>query len=324
MSDLNFINEMKNKAIAGECLSKNEALNLAKTSDLDALLNTANEIRQICCGDEFNFCSIINARSGKCSEDCKYCAQSAHFKTGCETYSLLDMAPVLQMAQKNEKAKVHRFSLVASGRGISENDKDMPKIEQIYRALREQTNLHLCASFGLASVQALQKLKDSGVKTYHHNLETSRRFYPRICTTHTYDDRVQTIKNCHAVGLDVCSGGIFGLGESVEDRIDMAFELRELGVSSVPINILMPISGTPLQNCAPLSEEEILRSIAVYRFILPRVYLRFAGGRIKLGKSIEKALNSGVNSAITGDFLTTTGDSISGDMALVSALGFRI
>lgn len=324
MSDLNFINDMKNKAIIGECLSKNEALNLAKISDLDALLSAANEIRQICCGDEFNFCSIINARSGKCSEDCKYCAQSAHFKTGCETYSLLDATPVLQMAQQNEKAKVHRFSLVASGRGISENDKDMPKIEQIYRALRELTNLHLCASFGLASVQALQKLKDSGVKTYHHNLETSRRFYPRICTTHTYDDRVQTIKNCHTIGLDVCSGGIFGLGESVEDRIDMAFELRELGVSSVPINILMPISGTPLENNAPLSEEEILRSIAVYRFILPRVYLRFAGGRVKLGKSIEKALNSGVNSAITGDFLTTTGDSIKGDMKLVTSLGFKI
>ena len=324
MSDLRYINELKNKVLKGENLDKNEALNLANSSDLNALLNSANEIREICCGDEFNFCSIINARCGKCSEDCKYCAQSAHFKTGCQTHALLDIAPILKMAKENESEKVHRFSLVASGRGLKENDKDMTKIEQIYQILREKTNLHLCASFGIATKEALQKLKDSGAKTYQHNLETSRRFYPRICTTHSYDDRVQTIKNCHAVGLDVCSGGIFGLGESVEDRIDMAFELRELGVSSVPINILMPISGTPLENSAPLSEEEILRSIAVYRFILPRVYLRFAGGRVKLGKCIEKALNSGVNSAITGDFLTTTGDSIKGDMKLVASLGFKI
>ena len=324
MSDLVYISQIKEKVLSGEKITKDEALNLVKTNELNALLNSANEIRKAFCGDKFNLCSIINARSGKCSENCKYCAQSAHFKTGCETYALLGINPILEMAQENQSEKVHRFSLVASGRELKENDKDMAKIEQIYQILRENTNLHLCASFGIASKKALQKLKDSGVKTYHHNLETSRAFYPQICTTHTYDNRVQTIKNCNEIGLDVCSGGIFGLGESVEDRIDMAFELRELGVSSVPINILTPIKGTPLENSAPLSEEEILRCIAVYRFILPSVYLRFAGGRNKLGKSVAKALSSGVNSAITGNFLTTTGDTIKSDIELVKSLDFEI
>lgn len=319
-----LLNLLKNRVLNGEEISKFDALNLAKDTNLDELLDAANDIREKFCGNYFNLCTIINVKSGRCSENCTYCAQSAHYKTGCEVYPLKDTSEILQTAKNNESQEAHRFSLVASGKGLKSHKKDMDKIEEIYRALDEKTSLHLCASFGIADKEELIKLKNSGVKTYHHNLETSRRFYPNICTTHTYDDRINTIKAAFEAGLDVCSGGIFGLGESIEDRIDMAFDLKELGVTSVPINILTPIPGTPLQNQIPLKEEEILKTIAIYRFILPKVFLRFAGGRINLGKSVKKALAAGINAALTGDFLTTTGDSIESDKNMIKNCGFTI
>ncbi|MCI6988757.1 MAG: biotin synthase BioB, partial [Campylobacter sp.] len=288
------------------------------------LLNSANEIRQKICGDKFNLCSIINVKSGKCAEDCKYCAQSAHYQSGCESYSMLNADEVLKMALENESSGVHRFSLVSSGKGLKFESKDMQKSCEIYDELKRKTKLHLCASFGISSKSTLLALKKSGVKTYHHNLETSRRFFPQICTTHSYDDRINTIKDAISVGLDVCSGGIFGLGEDLGDRIDMAFDLRALGVTSVPINILTPIKGTPLENMSSLSEAEILRSIAIYRFILPNAYLRFAGGRNNLKSSVKTAMHSGINSALTGNFLTTTGDTISSDKNMIKECGFNL
>ncbi|PSM52052.1 biotin synthetase [Campylobacter blaseri] len=320
----NLINLAKNKVLNGEKIDKIEALKIVNSINLDNLLNAANEIREAFCGDEFNLCTIINVKSGKCSQDCKFCAQSAHYKTGCEVYPFKDISEILETAKYNEKQEAHRFSLVASGKDLNSHKKDIDKIREIYENLQDKTSLHLCASFGMADKKDLLKLKESGVRTYHHNLESSRRFYPKICTTHTYDDRINTIKAAFEAGLDVCSGGIFGLGESIEDRIDMAIELRELGVSSVPINILTPIKGTPFQNNPLLDNEEILRSIAIYRFILPNVFLRFAGGRKNLGKSVKKALKSGINAALTGDFLTTTGDSIESDKSMIKDCGFHI
>lgn len=318
------IKSIKNTVLNGGKISKDEALKLAEFSDLEELLNSANEIRQKFCGDKFNLCSIINVKSGKCAEDCKYCAQSAHYKSGCESYAMLEVDEVLKMALENESSGVHRFSLVSSGKGLKFKSKDMQKACEIYSELGKQTKLHLCASFGISSKDTLLELKKSGVQTYHHNLETSRRFFPQICTTHSYDDRINTIKDAISVGLDVCSGGIFGLGEDIEDRIDMAFDLRTLGVTSVPINILTPIKGTPLENISPLSEAEILRSIAIYRFILPRAYLRFAGGRNNLKSSVKTAMHSGINSALTGNFLTTTGDTISSDKKMIKECGFDL
>lgn len=322
--DKAYVCALKNRVIGGCEIAKQQALELVRCEDLGALFAAADEIRREFCGDKFNLCTIINVKSGCCSEDCKYCAQSAHFNTGCETYGILSERQVLSAALANEAEQTHRFSLVASGRGISQKSSDLGAYCEIYERLRSKTRLHLCASLGIASKPALALLKASGVQTYHHNLETSRKFYPQICTTHSYDDRIQTIENCRAVGLDVCSGGIFGLGEGMEDRIDMALQLRELGVSSVPINILTPIKGTPLQNAAPLAHDEILKSIAIYRFILPRAYLRFAGGRRNLGEHVRAALGCGINSALTGNFLTTTGDSIASDKALVAQCGFDL
>lgn len=310
--------QIKQKIINGYKISKEEALDLAKNADLDELLEAANEIRKHFCGDKFNLCSIINVKSGNCSEDCAYCAQSAHFKTPSPKYKLLDSDTILKSTKSHEEKGVHRFSLVASGRGIKNSD----KFEEIYKLLSEKTDIHLCGSLGLASKETLEKLKNSGLKTYHHNLETSRNFYPKICTTHTYDDRINTIKNAKEAGLDVCSGTIFGMGESMEDRIDLAFELRNLEVKSVPLNFLTPIKGTPLENEPPLEKEEILRTIAIYRFILPDAFLRYAGGRNNLGEFVEKGLKGGINAALTGDFLTTKGDMIQNDIEMVKRLGF--
>ncbi|WP_044469598.1 biotin synthase BioB [Mannheimia massilioguelmaensis] len=318
------IEAVKNRIIQGEELNKQDALELALHAPLQALCHAANEIREQLCGKKFNLCSIINVKSGRCPENCSYCAQSARFETDCETYDVLSQEAVLQFAQSHEAEDTHRFSLVASGRGIKENSRDLNKYCAIYEALEDKTSLHLCASLGLADVPALKQLKASGVQTYHHNLESSRRFYAKICTTHTYEDRVQTCKNALAVGMDICSGGIFGLGENMEDRIDMALELRSLGVTSVPINILTPIKGTPLENAPPLTTEEILRSIAIYRFLLPKAYLRFAGGRNNLGSEVKTALKSGINSALTGNFLTTQGDTIDSDKKMIKSLGFDL
>lgn len=319
----NFLFDMKNRVLNGEKITKDEALKLFEC-EFSELLSCANEIRKHFCKDEFDLCTIINAKSGKCSEDCKYCAQSAHFNTGCKTYEMIDKEEALKISLDNQKKGAHRISLVSSGRGLKENSKDMPKVEEIYKYLSQNCKLSLCASFGIASKEALVKLKNCGVKTYHHNLETSRNYFSKICTTHSYEERIQTIKFAKEAGLEICSGGIFGMGESVQDRIDMALDLRELGVKSVPINILTPIPGTPFENLAPVDEKEILKCIAIFRFILPDVFLRFAGGRKALKNHIKDALNGGVNSALTGDFLTTAGDSIKDDIDLITQNGFNV
>lgn len=321
---MSFISNLANSIINGCEISKEDAINLAKTDDLDELLKNADLIRKHFCGDEFNLCSIINAKSGRCSENCKYCAQSTHFKTSSPVYPLLDDEVIYKEAFKFENKGVHRFSLVMSGKGVKDNGSELPKLEEIYKFLSQNSKIHLCGSFGIVSYETLLKLKNAGLKTYHHNLETSRRFYPQICSTHTYDDRINTIKNAKLAGLDVCSGGIFGMGENLIDRIDMAFDLKELKISSVPLNILSPIKGTPLEKLPPLPKDEILKSIAIFRFILPKAYLRYAGGRNNLGEFVETGLKGGINSALTGDFLTTKGDGVESDKKMVLRNGFKM
>lgn len=324
-----FIKRLKDRILKREKINYEEAINLSRISiedkdTLERLCEAANEIREKFCGNNFDLCTITNAKSGKCSEDCKYCAQSAHFTTGAEVYPLISKEKALEEAKKVEVEGAHRYSLVTSGRGLKGDSIECDKLEEIYRYLKDNTELSLCASHGISDEKALKSLFDSGVKTYHHNLESSREFYKNICSTHTYEERVETIKLAQKVGLQVCSGGIWGLGETEEDRIKMAFELQELGVFSVPINILMPIPGTPLENNKALDPKEILKMIAIYRFILPEAYLRYAGGRIKLGDLQEKGIKSGINSALTGNFLTTTGTTIESDKAMVRRNGYEI
>ena len=312
-----FISYLKDKIINEKYeITREEAIFLSRIPNndmetLNLLFDAADQIRE-------KFC-------GKCSENCKYCAQSSHFKTGAEVYGLVSKELALCEAQKNEVEGAHRFSLVTSGRGLRGNEKELDKLVEIYKYIGENTDkLELCASHGICTKEALQKLVDAGVLTYHHNLESSRRFYPNVCTSHTYDDRINTIKNAKAVGLDVCSGGIFGLGETIEDRIDMALDLRELEICSVPINVLTPIPGTPFENNEAVEPLEILKTISIYRFIMPETYLRYGGGRIKLGDYVKTGLRCGINSALTGNFLTTTGTTIEKDKNMVTELGYKI
>lgn len=323
-----FIHQLKDRVLEGYLVTREDtakllSISIEKEEELKELLKAANEIRKKFCGNFFNLCTILNAKSGRCSENCRYCAQSAHFKTNADVYPLVSKEVALEAAKEVEVEGAHRFSLVTSGRGLQEKEEELDRLQEIYRYLKENTDLDLCASHGICSKEALQKLKDAGVKTYHHNLESSRRFYPTICTSHTFDDRVNTVKYAHEVGLQVCSGGIFGLGETEEDRIDMAFDLRELGVHSVPINILTPIPGTPLENNKEIDPKELLKDIAIYRFILPKVSIRYAGGRVKLGEYAKLGLEGGVNSALTGNFLTTTGNTIESDKKMIKELGYE-
>lgn len=325
----NFIKKLKNKILAGGKIEFQEAkelieIKLDDAESLNELFFSADEIREKFCGNRFDLCTIINAKSGKCSEDCKYCAQSSYFKTNASVYPLVNSEIALEEAKKVEREGANRFSLVTSGKGILSDSKEMEKLENIYKILKERTTLSLCASHGICDKEVLVKLKEAGVTTYHHNLEACKDFYPNICSTHTYEDRIKTVLNAKEVGLRVCSGGILGLGETSIDRIKLAFELRELDVDSVPINILTPIAGTPLENAKEIEPLELIKTMSVFRFILPNKALRYAGGRIKLGKYQSLGIRAGINSALTGNFLTTTGNTIESDKKMIEGVGYEI
>ena len=312
---------LKDKVLNGAYINKDEAVSLINT-DLNELRKYAEEIRQKFCGNSFSLCTIINGKSGRCSEDCKYCAQSIHFKTNVEEYDILDEKIIIDSAKSNYEKGVHKFSIVTSGKRLTQEQ--VEKLCEIYKNLHKECSIELCASHGLLSYNDLKKIKESGVIRYHNNLETSRNYFKKICTTHTYDEKIETIKNAKKAGLEVCSGGIIGLGESMEDRIDMALTLREISVNSIPVNVLNPIKGTPLENAEPLSYEEVMRTLAIFRFILPKAEIRLAGGRALLRDKGLNALKSGVNAAISGDMLTTSGIKTSEDIAMLKELGFEV
>ena len=318
---MEWIENLYNQVLEGYPISKEEAYQLNKY-DVDILRKYAKNIQEELCGNTFDLCAIVNGKSGACSEDCKYCAQSAHYATEIQTYPLLDAEAFIQDASNNQQEGVLRYSIVTSGKRLSK--KEVKDIAEIYRQIGEKCELKLCASHGLLDEEDFIKLRQAGVVRYHNNLETSRRYFPSICTTHTYEDKVKTIKAAQKVGLEVCSGGLFGMGENMEDRIDMAFELRELGVNSIPINVLVPIPGTPMAHILPISEEEILKSIAIYRFIHPKAFIRLAGGRMKLTDNGKLAFEGGANATITGNLLTTCGNTIQEDLRMLSALGFEV
>ena len=313
--------KFKNYLVAGGIINKEEAEALY-SSPLEELRRTANELRLHFCGNSFDLCTIINGKSGSCSEDCKYCAQSAHYCTNLEEYPLLDSDTVLKQAVYNEKSGVLRFSIVTSGRNL--DDPEIEVISDIYSSLSKNCTMSLCASHGLLTFKQLKKLKEAGVSRYHCNLETSRRYFNEICTTHSYEDKLRTIKEAMKAGLEVCSGGIMGIGENIGDRIDMALELRSLGIRSIPINLLNPIKGTPLENLTPITADQAVRITATYRFILPYAAIRMAGGRSLLKDNGRSLLLSGVNAAITGDMLTTCGTGISEDIVMLKDLGFEV
>lgn len=295
--------ELADEVINGRRFNKDEDLSFFKTCGLYELCKGADVIRRHFNGDRVDLCSIINGRSGRCPEDCKYCAQSVHHNTDCEIYDFLPQETIMEACRLNEREGVDRFSIVTAGRALT--GEEFTKAINAYKAMSSEYNIGLCASMGFLSAKQLRELKEAGVSTYHHNIETSRRHFPNICTTHTYDQKLATLKLVKEAGLYACSGGIIGMGEDFDDRIDMALDLHEAGVDSIPINALMPIPGTPLENRELLSEDEILRTIAIFKYINPEAVIRLAAGRALLSCDGEKALMSGASASITGNMLTT-------------------
>ena len=313
------LKKLADDIINGKRLKREDDLSFFINCDLDALLEGADKIREYFCGDKVDLCTIINGRSGRCGEDCKYCAQSAHNHTNCEVYDFLPKEKILAEALANEKEGVDRFAIVTAGRSLS--GEDFEKAIDAYETMHRECKLDLCASLGFLTKEQFHRLHEAGVTSYHDNIETSRRNFPNICTTHTYDEKIATIKKAQEEGISVCTGGIIGMGETWEDRLDMAVSLAELGIMSIPINTLMPIPGTPLENLKQLSEEDILRTIAFFRYINPEANVRLAAGRALVTNDGEAAFSGGASATITGNMLTTSGSTIESDKKLLRGLG---
>jgi biotin synthase len=317
-----MMNKLIDEILNGHRIKREDNLDFLLDIDLETLCNGADKVREYFCGNKVDLCTIINGRSGKCSEDCKFCAQSGHHNTGIIEYSFLNADTILEDCKKNEAEGVHRYSIVTAGRDIEGEDLEMALAA--YKKMNEECNIDLCASHGLLTEEVYRALKAAGVKRYHENIETSRRNFPNICSTHTYEDKIQCIRLAQEVGLEVCSGGIIGMGETWEDRIDMAISLSELGIQSIPINVLMPIKGTPLDKITPITEADTMRTIAIFRLINPEADIRLAAGRATMNNSGEKAFHAGANATITGNMLTTSGNVIKQDIEMLTKLGFDL
>ncbi|NWF52364.1 MAG: biotin synthase BioB [Nitrospirae bacterium] len=318
-----MIRTLEEKVLIGYHISKEEALTIAKISgaELFELLASANKIREHFKGNTVGLCSIVNAKSGGCSEDCSFCAQSFKSNAKIEVYPLLSKEKIIRKAIDAKNSGAVRFSIVTSGKRIPEID--LIKIQEIIADIKD-IGLIPCASLGMLGKSELLMLKKAGLDRYHHNLETSEPFFSQICSTHTFADKLRTIKAVKSSGLSLCSGGIFGLGETWQDRIDMAFQLRELDVDSVSINFLIPIKGTPLGNNEPLHPFEALKIISLYRYILPQKEIRICGGRMQiLGEFNSMVFLAGTDSLLIGNYLTTSGRNYEDDFRLIKTYGLN-
>ncbi len=311
--------ELKERILAGGQIDRDEALWLYE-QPIEELAAAANEIREHFCGNGFDLCTIINGKSGRCSENCRFCAQSAHNHCDVEEYPLLSAEEIVAGAKVNDSQGVLRYSIVTSGKRLTEAEVDA--MCEAIRRIRQETDIAVCISFGLLNEDQYRKLREAGASRVHNNLETSERNFTNICTTHTFAEKVAAIRAAQAAGLAVCSGGIMGLGETVEDRIDMVLTLRELGVKSVPVNMLNAIPGTPMEKNERLTAEDMHRIVAIYRFIIPDASIRLAGGRGLMEDKGRGCFISGANAAISGDMLTTAGITVATDMALLNELGY--
>jgi len=318
------LKSLTDKVIAGARLSEGEAMGLASLEGpgVFELFFHANTIRQAFRGDRVDLCSITNAKSGACPEDCSYCAQSSRAKTGLKPYPLLEKGLVLQRAKEALASGARRFCIATSGK--RPEAKELKAIASMITGIR-LLGLLPCATLGLLGKEELCALKDAGLERYHHNLETSRRFFPEICSSHSYDEKLRTIGAAKASGLSLCSGGLFGMGEDWQDRIDMAMTLRETGADSIPINFLIPIKGTRLEGLDPMGPLEALKIVSLYRFLLPDKEIRLCGGRAQtLGEMNALVFIAGADGLLIGNYLTKTGRHPEDDLRLIREFGLRV
>jgi biotin synthase len=320
-----LIAAVEERILSGETIHRREAEILLDTPDeyLTHLTAAADRIRIHFKGSRFDGCSLINARSGKCGEDCSFCAQSAHHHGECETYGLRSEEEILAAARAAREFGAARFCTVTSGGALS--SQDFEALVASLERVRAEVDIALDASLGFLDEERTTRLVQAGVTRYNHNLETSREHYPKICTTHAFDQRVETVRRVMGKGLSACCGGIIGLGETPRQRLDLAFNLAELGVDCVPVNILNARPGTPLQDAVPPEPLEIIRTIALFRLILPHATVKIAGGRERnLGDFQAMALRSGANGMIIGGYLTTSGRAVEDDLRMIRQAGFDL
>lgn len=319
------IGELGQRVLSGGAINRDEALwliNLEASSDILDLLSWANRIRERFKGNKIHLCSIVNAKAGACSENCSFCAQSAFYQTGSPKYGFIDPEPVEEAADEANRNGVTAVGLVAAWKGLNEG----PVLDEVCDRIRELKaggKTRPDASLGIIKSQKVaDRLKEAGLSCYGHNLESSRRFFPKTCTTHTYEDRLQTIGYLKKAGISICSGGIIGMGETREDRCDLAFSLKEIGASVCPINILNPVKGTPFEKNPPLPVMEILKTIACFRFVLPRQEIMIAGGRtVNLRDAQSMIFMAGASALMVGNYLTTLNQPVEKDLQMLKDLG---
>lgn len=326
-----WLQDLSQRIIDGDRLTREEALQLTAIEGEENILKlceAADRVRQACCGNVVDLCSIINVKSGNCSENCGFCSQSSHHPgEDSPIYGLKSREEILEQAKAAAAAGAKRFCLVSQGRGPkyhSPKDKEFEEILATVREIITETAIKPCCALGEVTSEQAQQLKDAGVTRYNHNLEASAKFYDKIVSTHSWQDRVDTVKNLKAAGIQACTGGILGMGESWEDRVDLALALRELEVESVPLNLLNPRPGTPLADVDKLNPYDALKAIAIFRLILPQQIIRYAGGReAVMGDLQALGLKAGINAMLVGHYLTTLGQPPEADQQLLASLGLE-
>jgi biotin synthase len=324
ITEYDFITSCKNKVLVGQRITLEEANKLIDVSDelLHFLSEAANEITRKISGNLVDVEALINAKKGKCQEDCSFCSQSAFYKSGIDTYKLLPADIIVQNARISKENGVKSFCLVCAWRGPTE--KDFDEICEIIEEINNKVGIEVNCSLGFITEDMALRLKELKVKRYNHNLEAAKSFFSKICTTHTYDERMETNLIVKNAGLELCCGGIIGMGETRMQRLELGLDLAKLSPEECPINILVPQKGTPLEGQPRLSLSEILRTIAVFRFLMPKTILKIAGGReVYLANEQEKALLGGANGIITGGYLTIGGNSSATDFEMISKIGLE-
>jgi biotin synthase len=319
-----FLQQLTDSLINGGCITAGEAqhiISLKTQEEIVMLMAHATVLRNLFKGRVIDLCSVVNAKSGRCTEDCVFCAQSAHHKTDVKTYPLLDAGELVKSAHQAHQSGANRFGLVTSGKGITSTE-ELDTVSEALEEISQKTDLTPCASLGVLTDEQIGVLCAAGLKRYHHNLETAESFFPEICSTHSYQERVKTVRLAQEAGLEVCSGALFGLGESEDQRIELAFALKELNVDSIPLNFLNPVPGTPLEKCSPLDPLEMLKIISLFRFVLPQKDIRVCGGREVGLRTLQPLMYvAGANGTMLGNYLTTSGRSPEVDLQEIHDLG---